>query len=337
MAKALRNENYILKTLHAMSLGYFITFVMGTIFKQIGYTFHMQEFVSWATIFIYLTGPAIGVSIGYVLQAKGMNLVCAIIAGAIGSGSFVVTQGHISLVTANPIGAYISTIIVVEIVSLIEDKTPFDILLIPTIVLLCSGLVDQFILPYIHQLFVWMGHFINHGMNMQPLLMSIVIAFAMGILTTSPLTAFIVASMLDFSDLAAGAMLAGCCSHMIGLAIMSLEDNSITDVLAVGLGTSMLQFKNIIKKPILIVAPIISSVITGMLSVVVFRIKCTSFNASLGSMGLVGILDAINQSHQLLAVILVNIVVPIVICWSMQRAFKKLNYMKNGDMKLTHL
>ena len=57
--------------------------------------------------------------------------------------------------------------------------------------------------------------------------------------------------MLGLNGLAAGAALAGCCAQMIGFAVMSMDDNDIGDVVAIGIGTSMLQFKNIVKHPII--------------------------------------------------------------------------------------
>ena len=53
---------------------------------------------------------------------------------------------------------------------------------------------------------------------------------------------------------------------MVGLAIMSMDDNSIGDVIAIGIGTSMLQFKNIVKRPLIWLPPIVASLITGVIS-----------------------------------------------------------------------
>ena len=50
--------------------------------------------------------------------------------------------------------------------------------------------------------------------------------------------------------LAGGAATAGCCAHMLGFAILSFPDNGVGGFVAQGLGTSMLQVPNLMKKPV---------------------------------------------------------------------------------------
>ena len=104
-------------------------------------------------------------------------------------------------------------------------------------------------------------------------------------------------------------------------------------------GTSMLQFKNIVKRPIIWLPPIIASLITGVISSAILGIKCTAVGSGMGTAGLVGILEAVQVmgTSYWLPLIILDIIVPMAICWSMYRAFRKLNYIKSGDMKLTRL
>ena len=41
---------------------------------------HLLQLVTWGTIAGYLMGPAIGIGIGYAIDAKGLNLISAVIA-----------------------------------------------------------------------------------------------------------------------------------------------------------------------------------------------------------------------------------------------------------------
>ena len=145
--------------------------------------------------------------------------------------------------------------------------------------------------------------------------------------------------MLGLNGLAAGAALAGCCAQMVGLAIMSMDDNSIGDVIAIGIGTSMLQFKNIVKRPLIWLPPIVASLITGVISSAILGIKCTAVGSGMGTAGLVGLLECIQVmgTSFWLPLILVDVLLPIIICFGMYRAFRKLNYIKSGDLKLTRL
>ena len=339
MARSSQKENYIVKTLNGMAYGFFASLIIGTILKQIGYAIHWNDLVTWGQMASYLMGPAIGVGIAFVLDAKGLNMIAAVIAGAIGAGTFSISHGNVAVVVGNPISAYLAVILAVEATRLVQEKTPLDILLVPFTSILCAGLMTKFIGPYITQVIVWIGNLINQGVNMKPIFMGMVVAVLMGMALTAPISSAAIGIMLGLDGLAAGAALAGCCAQMVGLAIMSMDDNSIGDVIAIGVGTSMLQFKNIVKRPIIWLPPIIASLITGVISSAILGIKCTAVGSGMGTAGLVGILEAVQVmgTSYWLPLIILDIIVPMAICWSMYRAFRKLNYIKSGDMKLTRL
>lgn len=339
MARASQKENYVVKTLNGMAYGFFASLIVGTILKQIGYAVHWNDLVTWGQIASYVMGPAIGVGIAYVLDAKGLNMISAVIAGTIGAGTFSLSQGNVSVSVGNPVSAYLAVIFAVEVTKLIQEKTPLDILLVPLTSLLCAGLITKFVGPYITQVIVWIGNLINQGVNMQPLFMGMVVALLMGMALTAPISSAAIGIMLGLDGLAAGAALAGCCAQMVGLAIMSMDDNSIGDVIAIGVGTSMLQFKNIVKRPIIWLPPMVASLATGLISTALLSIKCTAVGSGMGTAGLVGLLECISVmgTNYWLPLILVDVILPMMICWSMYKAFRKLNYIKSGDMKLTRL
>lgn len=339
MARASQKENYIVKTLNGMAYGFFASLIIGTILKQIGQAIHWADLITWGQIASYLMGPAIGVGIAFVLEAKGLNIITAVIAGAIGAGTFSVSQGQVTVTTGNPVSAYLAVILAVEVTRLVQDKTPLDILLIPLTSILCAGLITKFIGPYITQMIVWIGNLINQGVNMQPLFMGMIVAVLMGMALTAPISSAAIGIMLGLNGLAAGAALAGCCAQMVGLAIMSMDDNTIGDVIAIGIGTSMLQFKNIVKRPLIWVPPIVASLVTGLISTALLGLKCTAVGSGMGTAGLVGLFECIQVmgTSYWLPLILVDVMIPIAICWSMYKAFRKLNYIKSGDMKLTRL
>lgn len=339
MAKVSRKENYVVKTLNGMAYGFFASLIVGTILKQIGYAVHWNDLVTWGQIASYVMGPAIGVGIAYVLDAKGLNMISAVIAGTIGAGTFSLSQGNVSVAVGNPVSAYLAVIFAVEVTKLIQEKTPLDILLVPLTSLLCAGLITKFIGPYITQMIVWVGNLINQGVNMQPIFMGMIVALLMGMALTAPISSAAIGIMLGLDGLAAGAALAGCCAQMVGLAIMSMDDNTIGDVLAIGIGTSMLQFKNIVKRPIIWLPPMVASLISGLISTALLGIKCTAVGSGMGTAGLVGLLECISimGTSYWLPLLLVDVILPMAICWSMYKAFRKLNYIKSGDMLLTRL
>lgn len=331
----MKKDNYIIKSLNGMAYGFFCSLIIGTILKQIGNFANIGELIVWGEVATYLMGPAIGAGIAYALDAKGLNLIAAVIAGTIGAGTF---NGNTASV-GNPIAAYIAVIIAVEITRLVQGKTPVDILLVPFTSIVVAGLITMFVGPYLTKLILWIGNLINQGVNMQPLFMSIVVAVLMGMALTAPISSAAIGVMLGLNGLAAGAALAGCCAQMIGFAIMSMDDNDIGDVIAIGIGTSMLQFKNIIKHPVIWIPPILTSVIIAPISTCLLEISCSSVGSGMGTAGLVGILEAVNVmgNNYWIPLILIDLIAPMFITWGIYKAFKKLRYIKPGYLKLDRI
>ncbi|WP_249028996.1 PTS transporter subunit IIC [Tannockella kyphosi] len=332
MAKVSKG-NYVVKTLNGMAYGFFSSLIIGTILTQIGSYSGITQLVTWGGVASILMGPAIGVGIAYAIGATGLNLIVAVIAGAIGAGTYV--NGVVSV--GNPISAYVAVIAAVEATKLVQGKTPVDILLVPFTSIVVAGIVSTFVGPYITLFITWIGELINQGVAMQPLFMSIIVAVLMGMALTAPISSAAIGVMLNLSGLAAGAALAGCCAQMIGFAMMSMDDNDIGDVIAIGIGTSMLQFKNIVRNPIIWLPPIITSAIIAPISTIVFGIECSAVGSGMGTAGFVGPLAAVDVmgASSWVVVMCVDILLPIFICYGIYKGFRKLNYIKAGDLKLT--
>ena len=331
----MKKDNYFIKALNGMAYGFFCSLIIGTILKQLGAFANITELVTWGEVATLLMGPAIGAGIGYAIDAKGLNLISAIIAGCIGAGTF---NGNVAGV-GNPIVSFVAVIVAVEVTRFVQGKTPIDILIVPFTSIVAAGLVTIFVGPYLTKLIVWLGDLINQGVNMQPLLMSIVVAVLMGMALTAPISSAAIGVMLGLNGLAAGAALAGCCAQMIGFAVMSIDDNDIGDVIAIGIGTSMLQFKNIVKIPMIWIPPIITSVVIAPISTCLLNISCSPVGSGMGTAGMVGILEAVNVmgTNYWVPLIVIDLVAPAFLTYGIYKAFKKLSFIKNGDLKLERL
>ena len=331
----MKKDNYFIKALNGMAYGFFCSLIIGTILKQLGAFANITELVTWGEVATLLMGPAIGAGIGYAIDAKGLNLISAIIAGCIGAGTF---NGNVAGV-GNPIVSFVAVIVAVEVTRFVQGKTPIDILIVPLTSIVAAGLVTIFVGPYLTKLIVWLGDLINQGVNMQPLLMSIVVAVLMGMALTAPISSAAIGVMLGLNGLAAGAALAGCCAQMIGFAVMSIDDNDIGDVIAIGIGTSMLQFKNIVKKPMIWIPPIITSFVIAPISTCLLNISCSPVGSGMGTAGMVGILEAVNVmgTNYWVPLIVIDLVAPAFLTYGIYKAFKKLSFIKNGDLKLERL
>ena len=137
--------------------------------------------------------------------------------------------------------------------------------------------------------------------------------------------------------LAGGAATVGCACHMVGFAVASFRENKWSGLIAQGLGTSMPQIPNIMKKPVIMLPMIISSAILGPLSTCVFKVKCGASGGGMGTSGLVGVFNAFEFTSGALGVtgiILLMIVLPASLNLLLSELFRKKGWIKPGDMKL---
>ena len=169
--------------------------------------------------------------------------------------------------------------------------------------------------------------------------MCIIVSVLVGMALTAPISsvAICVAIAIGNTPLAAGAALVGCCTQMVGFAVHTARDNKVGSVIAVGIGTSMLQFKNIVKKPIIWLPTIIASAILGVFAYV-FKFKTDSVGAGMGTSGLVGILDTFDvMGYKPLAIIEVLgicVVAPIALVFGLDLLFRKMGWIQKGDFSL---
>jgi uncharacterized membrane protein len=254
----------------------------------------------------------------------------------------------------NPIGAYVTTMLVVEFVQLYAGKTKLDILLIPLGTLLLS-----FVGVFVSYPFIWLvnqlGKLIAVATEITPFVMGIVIAVVMGVLLTMPTSSAAIwvavaspvlggftsgtVSMENYQAmlLAGGAATVGCACHMVGFAVASFKENGVGGLISQGIGTSMLQIPNIMKKPVIMLPMIISSAICGPLSTCLFALKCGSSGGGMGTSGLVGVFDLFNYTNGwvgYVGIILLMFVLPAVLNWLISEFMRKKGWIKDGDMKL---
>ena len=80
----------------------------------------------------------------------------------------------------------------------------------------------------------------------------------------------------------------GCCCNMIGFAVASFRENGVGGLIAQGVGTSMLQVPNIVKKPLIWLPVILSSAVLGPVSTMLFHMTNNATGSGMGSAGFVG-------------------------------------------------
>ncbi len=367
-------KRYFITAFSGMAQGLFTTLIAGTILatfaeyilgKIIGAdNFIVATLLVIANIAKSLMGAGIGVGIAHALKKSKLLIFAAAVAGTVGAfadkllfGSFMapmfpkVNAPFTTLalgVPGNPIGAYVVAMLCVEIAELYAGKTKLDIIFIPLGVLLLS-----FVGIFIAAPFIWLidqlGLLIADATKIMPFFMGIIVAVIMGVLLTMPTSSAAIwisiakgvieggGSNAEYMYIAGGAAVVGCSCHMVGFAVASFKENKWGGLIAQGLGTSMLQIPNIMKKPVIMLPMIISSAILGPLSTCVFILRCGYNGGGMGTSGFVGIIDLLTNTSGVLGIIgifVLNIILPVLLNLALSELFRKKGWIKFGDMKL---
>lgn len=330
--------NYITNSLNGMALGLFSSLIIGLIIKQIGIIFNFNLLIDFGNIAQKLMGPAIGAGVAYSIKAPPLGILAGVVSGAIGAGSITTLEGATSIAIGEPVGAYIAAIVGAEASKFVSGKTKVDIILIPMSGIILGGLVGNYLAPGISKVMLSIGNFINLSTELHPLPMGIIVSVVMGMLLTLPISSAAIAISLNLSGIAAGAATVGCAANMIGFAVSSYDENGFGGFIAQGIGTSMLQIPNIVRKPRIWLPAIISSAILGPISSVVLKMESSSIGAGMGTSGLVGqiaVLDTMGYDIKVIIEILVmHFILPGLISFYISKFMKKRGYIKRGDMKL---
>ena len=337
--------------LSGMALGLFATLIIGTIIQQIG----TLAGGSIGTL-IYavgkmaagLTCAGIGVGVAYKFQESPMVVLSAATSGMIGGYASKVLAGTL-LVDGNlalqgpgePLGAFIAAYVGIEIGHLVAGKTRLDIILVPLLSIGTGSAVGVLVGPSISSFMTWLGGLINWGTEQQPFLMGIVVSVLMGMILTLPISSAALGVILNLSGLAAGAATVGCCCNMVGFAVASYRENKVGGLLAQGIGTSMLQVPNIVKKPVIWLPAIISSAILGPVGTTVLHMTNNATGSGMGTAGLVGqimtwqtMIQTESAQMVLIKILLIQIVLPAVVTLGVSEFMRKKDWIKMGDMKL---
>ncbi len=363
-------KRYFITAFSGMAQGLFVTLIAGTILATIAEKLIGQDNYVGATLYLIasiaksMMGVGIGVGIAHALGKNKLLIFSAAVAGFVGAfadkllfgsfidGMFPSVQAPFTLlslgVPGNPIGAYVVTMLVVEIVELYAGKTKLDIILIPlgALILSLGGI-------FLASPFIWLvdklGVLIALATKATPLVMGIVIAVVMGILLTMPTSSAAIwisvaksviaagGENAEYMLIAGGAATVGCACHMVGFAVASFRENKVSGLISQGIGTSMLQIPNIMRKPVIMLPMIISSAICGPLSTCVFRLKCGFNGGGMGTSGFVGIIDLLTETSGALGIVgifLLMIILPVLLNLLISEFMRKKGWIKEGDMKL---
>ena len=351
----------LMKTTNGMAIGLFGTLIIGTVIALFAKIPGLERVGDWAKIIQGLMGAGIGLGVALALKRDGVTVVALMAAGFVGNYAFewlafrqigeamggeVGVQFHVSQI-GDPLSCYISVMLAALVIKYVcRKKTPVDLLLIPLVGLSVAITYSFLLAEWVHYVTIGIQYLVKVSFDVVPVLMCIIISVLMGMALTAPISsvAICVAIQIGSVPMAAAAALIGCCTQMVGFAVHTARDNKWGSVIAVGIGTSMLQFKNILRKPLIWVPTIVVSALLGPLAMLFPYDKLAdstglSVGAGMGTCGLVGPLnffDAFNY-HWLVIVLVLSIIAGSgVLVFLLDLLFRKLGWFEKGDFSLSN-
>jgi len=332
LKKALKR--YFLDALSAMALGLFASLIIGLILSQFskipGFNF-LKEFTQIISAKSPVVGAAIGVAVAWGLKVTPLAMFSSAATGAFG---YMYMGG-------GPVGAFIAAIIGAELGNLVSGKTKLDIVIVPIVTIVTGSIAGKFVGPYISTFMTELGAVINSATTLMPIPMGAIVSTLMGLALTAPISSAAIAISLNMSGLAAGAATVGCSAQMVGFAVASYRENKLSGLLSQGLGTSMLQVPNIVKRPQVWIPATLAGAILGPLSTTIFAMTNNSLGAGMGTSGLVGQFGTFSAmqgsaptSVIIFKILLLHFIAPAALTLLFSEIMRKKGWIREGDLKL---
>ncbi|MCM3731062.1 PTS sugar transporter subunit IIC [Fictibacillus nanhaiensis] len=317
---------YFITGFQYFALGLMASLIVGLIFKTVGEQLSIPFFVKMGQLSMTLMGPVIGTAVAYGLKAPPLVIFSAGIAGAAGA-----ELGSVA-------GCYVAALIAVELGKLVSGETKFDILVTPAVTILSGYTVAAFVGPGIDQFMKAFGQLVMWSTEQRPLVMGMLVAFLLGLALTGPISSAAIAMMLGLEGIAAGAATIGCAAQMIGFATSSFRENGFGGWLTQGIGTSKLQFPNVVKNPYILIPPTVAGIMLAPIGTLYFKMENIPAGAGMGTSGLVGQIMTLRTMgftfETFLAIFILHFAGPILISLLLSEWLRKSGHIKFGDMKL---
>ncbi|HIS98230.1 MAG TPA: PTS sugar transporter subunit IIC [Candidatus Scatomorpha pullistercoris] len=339
-------KRYGIDALGAMAQGLFCSLLIGTILNTLGSQTGVEIFSTVGGYATAMSGPAMAVAIGFALKCPPLVLFSL---AAVGWASNALGGA------GGPLAVLVVAIIAAEFGKAVSKETPIDILVTPLVTIFIGVALAALIAPPIGVGAGYVGDLIEWAMELQPFWMGILVSALVGIALTLPISSAAICQVLTLTGLSGGAALAGCCANMVGFAVMSFRENRWGGLVSQGLGTSMLQMGNIVKNPRIWLPAIITSMITGPIATCVFKLEMNGapINSGMGTCGMCGPIGVVTgwfepgsdalakgataivpTATDWLGLALICIVLPAVICWALGLFFRRIGWIREGDLTL---
>ena len=325
-------KRYFVDAMSYMALGLFSSLIVGLIISQLSKIPGLEILATFSGVLAAsspVVGGAIGAAIAYGLKSKPLVVFSCIAVGAFGYE------------LGGPVGAYVSALVANEIARIVSGRTKIDIVVTPLVTIITGGFVSSFAGPYLSEFMTGLGDLINAATQLHPFPMGITVSVLVGLALTAPISSAALCIMLGIDGIAAGAAAVGCAAQMVGFAVTSFKANGMGGLVSQGIGTSMLQFGNIMRHPQIALAPTLAGAVLGPVSTCVLKMTNIPTGAGMGTSGLVGqfgaysaMADTFGGTESIVLIVLMHVVAPAILSLFFHFIFKKLGLVKDEYLKL---
>lgn len=324
-------KRYLIDAMSAMAMGLFSTLIVGVIFRTIGEQAGILYFTDViAPNAVKMGGVGIAIAVAIALKAPPLVIYASAVNGFVGSE------------LGGPIGAFLATVVGVELGKAISKETPIDVVVTPAVTIIFGSLVGTAVGGPIDSFMKSIGIFLIHATELTPINMGILISVVMGVLLVMPTSSTAIAIMISLSGIASGASAAGACAICVGFGVASYRENKSKGLLAQIPGSPMIQVGNIMHNPAILIPPALACAVVGPLATTVLKISCLESATGTGTSGFVSPIgiyaSMISQGHSaseiLIKITLLCFVIPAVVAFFTSEILRKYKIIKFGDMKL---
>ena len=152
----------------------------------------------------------------------------------------------------------------------------------------------------------------------------------------SPASSAAIAIALQLDPVSSAAALIGCTAQFAGWTAMSFKQNDLGANIAQSFLTPKVQVPNIVKNPLLVIGPFLSSVICAPIAILMFHFEVPYTLAGLGLNSFIAPLNILaNQGViVLLMYIVLGVILPAVISLTVYHLLKARGLAKTGDLRM---
>lgn len=238
----------------------------------------------------------IGVLAANQFKFKGAGSAIIGISAMLGSGA-VHFNGH--SIELKGIGDIINVSLVVMIACFIymflEGKLgSLEMIIVPVLVPVVSGLIGLFTLPYVQVITKSIGRLVSKFTEFNPLIMSILICITFSLLMVTPISLVAIATAIHLSGLGSGAANMGIVAACVTFLFGSLRVNSVGVNIVLLIGAAKMMIPVYLKHLIIAIPLVINGIICGIVAFLL-NIKGTPLSAGFGYTGFVGPINALNR------------------------------------------